>query len=273
MKHEIIYAIVQFRPYLETEEFANVGVVLCAPKAGYFDYIIEQKRFKRLTEFFMELPRELPKNATQYIANELDRVKEFSFCTNQESLKRLFLETTKHREGIIRYSDVRAGIVSEEPAVKLKKLFEHHVNHSFVSKISPNDRLEAATRQILEQHNLAHIYKHCDITDTDGLVKASVPFTHQQDGLFFRIIRPLSLEFETPSAIVDVGDKWVNRFKRLFDFNVLKPDAVVMPLAFPASKDRVIVNAVNTVFGDIERAGIKPIDATDTETLVNLASV
>lgn len=46
-----------------------------------------------------------------------------------------------------------------------------------------------------------------------------------------------------------------------------------MPLAFTASKDRVIVNAVNIVFGDIERAGIKPIDATDTGTLVNLAGL
>lgn len=67
-----------------------MGVVLCAPKSGYFDYIIEQRRFKRLTEFFTELPRDLPKNATQYIANELERVKEYSFRTNQDSLKRIF---------------------------------------------------------------------------------------------------------------------------------------------------------------------------------------
>lgn len=31
-----LYSIIRYAPYAETEEFANVGVVLCAPKKNFF---------------------------------------------------------------------------------------------------------------------------------------------------------------------------------------------------------------------------------------------
>ena len=35
------YAIVQFQPYSETGEFANVGVVLVCPETGFFDFKLQ----------------------------------------------------------------------------------------------------------------------------------------------------------------------------------------------------------------------------------------
>lgn len=273
MKHEVIYAIVQFRPYTETEEFANVGVVLCAPTMGYFDFRLERKKFHRLTAFFTDLERQLPKRVTTYIAAELDRVKAFSCGLETKAITAIFHEVTKLKEGVICYSSTRVAFTDVAPQVKLDALFEHHVNHSFANKMSANQRLECATRQLLERHNLGHIYKAYDITDDDGLVKAAVPFAHQQDGQFCRVIRPLSLEFDTPPAIVDAGDKWIGRFKRLFDAKVLRPESVMMPLALADSADKQVSRAINTVFGDIERTGITPIRATDTEGLIQFASI
>lgn len=34
MKYSCLYSIVRFAPYAETEEFANVGIVLTAPAYG-----------------------------------------------------------------------------------------------------------------------------------------------------------------------------------------------------------------------------------------------
>ena len=49
------YAIIQFMPYTETGEFANVGVVLACPETGYFDFKLQTKRYARITAFFNEL--------------------------------------------------------------------------------------------------------------------------------------------------------------------------------------------------------------------------
>ncbi|MBX6951192.1 DUF3037 domain-containing protein, partial [Providencia rettgeri] len=34
MKIPLLYSIIRYAPYAETEEFANVGVVICSPKTN-----------------------------------------------------------------------------------------------------------------------------------------------------------------------------------------------------------------------------------------------
>lgn len=150
MKHEILYAIVQFRPYRETEEFANVGVVMCAPKTGFFDYRIETKTFSRVRGFFNELDRQLPKRVTGYIASELERVKTMTQCGYQpDRLSALFHEVTKIKEGLIYYSNVRPAIIEGELTDILDKLYQHHVHHSFAKQPSATEQLEVAMRMQL----------------------------------------------------------------------------------------------------------------------------
>ena len=47
------YAVIRYMPYLETREFATVGVVAACPKTGYFDYKLTP-RYSRLSHFFRE---------------------------------------------------------------------------------------------------------------------------------------------------------------------------------------------------------------------------
>ncbi|XLF30659.1 DUF3037 domain-containing protein [Klebsiella pneumoniae] len=35
MSTPCLYSIVRYAPYAETEEFANIGVVMCAPKENF----------------------------------------------------------------------------------------------------------------------------------------------------------------------------------------------------------------------------------------------
>src|SRR5438552_6703190 len=49
------YAIARFRPYRETGELVNVGVVLVCPQVNYFGYLFETRKYKRVTDFFPEL--------------------------------------------------------------------------------------------------------------------------------------------------------------------------------------------------------------------------
>ena len=43
------YAIVRFAPFVETGEFANVGIIMMAPKQRFFAFELELKRYKRIT--------------------------------------------------------------------------------------------------------------------------------------------------------------------------------------------------------------------------------
>ena len=68
------YAIARFRPYRETGEFVNVGVVLVCPQAGYFDYLFETHDCQRITDFFPELDANVFKAGINGLLKELARV-------------------------------------------------------------------------------------------------------------------------------------------------------------------------------------------------------
>ena len=67
------YAIARFRPYRETGEFANIGVVLICPQLDYFGYTFETRKHKRITDFFPELDLEIFKAGLAGQLKELGR--------------------------------------------------------------------------------------------------------------------------------------------------------------------------------------------------------
>lgn len=48
------FAVIRFMPYVQTREFANIGIIITHPQSGYFDFKIEQ-RYSRLSRFFPPL--------------------------------------------------------------------------------------------------------------------------------------------------------------------------------------------------------------------------
>ena len=68
------YAIVRFMPYIETGEFANVGILLWAPKTRYLGFKLLRKKHARITQFFEELDRGLYLKTMANLDAELRRV-------------------------------------------------------------------------------------------------------------------------------------------------------------------------------------------------------
>ncbi|WP_429046763.1 DUF3037 domain-containing protein [Aeromonas veronii] len=272
MTHQVVYAVVQFRPYRETEEFANVGVVLCAPKSGFFDYRIETSRFSRVTGFFSELDVKVPRTVAKIVGDELLRVKEIQLNQSSPEAKlRLFHEATKAKEGLIYFSQARPAMVDGDLDVYLEKLYQHYVHHSFAKQPSATEKLETAVRLLLEQNDLRRYYKAADLADPMGLVKAKVPFIHQEDG---RAIRPLSFIFgrPTPNKIVDEAEQWASRFKRLFGAGVLAPERVLVPIEFPSYENQALIPAINEVRRVFEEHAVRTIPAEDTDQLLSFAA-
>src|SRR5437016_3605991 len=69
------YATVRFLPYPEAGEFVNIGVVVHSPIEGFFDYLLETKRTRRVGGFFPELEIGNYRDAVKNCEDELKRMR------------------------------------------------------------------------------------------------------------------------------------------------------------------------------------------------------
>ncbi len=148
MKTEIpcLYAIVRFRPFVETGEFANVGIVLAAPKEGLLLFKLMDKRFSRVSNFFEQLPIDVLRNCLVDLRIELEllqtMVQQAKYNQEHVDLSRnLFHELVRERETMIRYSEV-GTILSQNPELTVEKLYARYVERDFTEKKNHDLQLE-----------------------------------------------------------------------------------------------------------------------------------
>jgi len=224
-KHAVSYAIIRFQPHVETEEFANIGIVLVAPRLGYLDFKLETKRHARLTRFFDSMDPATIRLVIRNYDAELKRIRslagynsngqtrfEFSQTDNAEHL---FQALTKDREGIIRFSDVRF-VMAENPKTKLDELFDYYVKRNFANSIYREGLLERHVRNLLKLKEINRNFKQQSFGD--GLYSATFPFVEMIDDKPVKILKPLYLGQDNPTRILDHSNKWLFTIKRLKKF-------------------------------------------------------
>lgn len=217
------YVIVRFMPYVETGEFANVGVVMISPHNRYFGFKLETRRYARLTHFFKDLEGHLYRSAIYAIQNELERVhtllKENGFDrrykhNDERFAKQLFTELTRPRETMLRFSEPRV-VLAEKPEDKLNELFGHYVEHSFATKQYRETVLESQLRQLFYQARISERFAPEKLGSEEYHV--NFPFVEKQQNKVLRAIKPLNLGQQGSSHIVEHGGKWqfrINELKR-----------------------------------------------------------
>lgn len=217
------YVILRFMPYVETGEFANVGVVMISPRDRFFGFKLETRRYARLTNFFKDLEGRLYRSAIYAVRQELERVhallKESGFDRrykhNDEGFaNQLFAELIRPRETMLRFSEPRV-VLAEEPEKKLDELFGHYVEHSFATRQYRETVLERQLRHLLNQAKLGERFVPEKVGDDEYHV--SFPFVEKQQADVLRAIKPLNLGQQDSSHIVEHGGKWqfrINELKR-----------------------------------------------------------
>lgn len=208
------YAVIRYMPYLETREFATIGVVATCPKTGYFDYKMAS-RFGRFSRFFPEFDAKTYKAAVNYFSKELEEIKKIA---NQEYLsadflRSLFAQITRDREAIIYTSKPKVRLVANEEQ-GLDYLFEHYVNHSFVTTENAQEILTRRVADLVKGLNLRKPFKKLKLDG--GLFHATFPLVQVDDTNHPRkIIKPLSLQHDDPNTMYESADVWVGRVNRL----------------------------------------------------------
>lgn len=271
------YSIVRFAPYVETGEFANVGIVMMAPKHRYFGFQLETRRYGRITRFFDELEPRLYKQTLRSLRDELDRkhvmLKNFGFdkrrkINDVDSAWQLFREILRPREVIIRYSEPRY-ILADDPQKKLIELFNFYVERNFVSKEYKESIIEKGIRNWLFDANVGERFLKRVIGDE--LYNATFPFVEQVDGRPVKVIKPLHLAQDHASKIIDHGAQWLFRVEELRRRHLM-PENVMFTVAGPeAFSDTKRNAAFEEAIGRLENAEINVANFKDRERVVNFA--
>jgi len=239
------YNVVRFLPYPETGEFVNVGVVLFCPLLGFLDFRLEMTKRRRVTDFFPELDHQLLHVALRSFRAEAER---FKALFRQDGTRVFGFEAgygmqyytafTRPREGLIRFSKPRTGMMSPEstPETLLETLFADNIQRLFAQE---KEYREFQMRQRLQRDfvraNLAAYYRPGQVGDDDYHV--GFPFLYLREAKAIKAVKPLNLNKRDSTAIYDHGEEWCSRLRRLAKMGAA-PERVILAIDRPTDDGR-----------------------------------
>ncbi|MCP9340340.1 DUF3037 domain-containing protein [Stutzerimonas xanthomarina] len=229
MKYACLYSIVRFAPFAETEEFANVGIVLSAPAIGRMEYRLARKNLKRVNRFFE--CNNLFAKAMEIAQNELDAVRAMTAEAQESQIVNHFRFLTEPKESLIRFSPMRSILV-ENFDVTLEELFGRYIERQGMAR---DRREEVMVREIRTLFTEASIRSFRDETLTGELIKLHLPLVHRNKVV--AAIKPLAFDQAEPSAILDHCEQWLMKFARAEKEGIIELKNVLIPVAAPAEND------------------------------------
>lgn len=270
------YALLRFRPFVETGEFANVGVVLLCPEGRFFGFKL-LKKYGRITKFFHQLDSKVYLNSKALFIEELQRVGQHMRSNALDGRKRvvniqfavnLFAELTRTRDAMLQF-DERRIVLADNPKVKLNELFDYYVERNFVTKAYQERLLENSVRRLLfkSDSRIGALYSQGKVGTADFIV--NFPFVHKKGEVVDRVIKPLYLAQEDSTRVLNHGGLWVDKVRRLRKRNAL-PDNVLFPLAAPKRESKAF-RAYEEIRQDLVEAGVEVTLASDERSILTFA--
>lgn len=269
------YALLRFRPFVETGEFANVGIALIAPEARFFGFRI-LKRYGRITQFFHQLDRQIYLDGRQLFKEEMDR---FALELRRLALdgrktqpdivlaRNLFAEVVRPREAMLQFADQRV-VLAEDPKAKLLQLFDHYVERNFVTKEYQERLLENNVRKLLFNAQVGARYQREKVGTEDFSV--NFPFVDVVEGKAERVIKPLYLAQGDSTKILTHGGQWVDKVRRLRKRNALPPK-VLFPVTQPAANTKPY-HAFQEIRQDLLAENVQVVAADDERQILKFAT-
>ena len=118
------YAILRFRPYAETEEFVNVGVLVMCLQPCLLEFWAEKTMPDRAKALFPKQNEQAFAAALDALRLEMERLKAGAY--DPKTVQRAFDETVRIRESVFRFGEVRT-ILTGKPQQIAEELFARYV--------------------------------------------------------------------------------------------------------------------------------------------------
>jgi len=271
------YAVLRFLPYPETGEFVNLGVVVhCAP-AGFLSSRIETAKHKRVTDFFPEVDLAQFRYGRAAIAAEIHRVQRLHSApkmaarVHRDRGRALFLELVRAREAVFRFGDIRT-ILTPKPEAVVDELFGRYVERQFARTKEYQETVMA--RRYYEALQLQRpgqgFVRNREVGTAAYRVRVPI-ISREEDsrGVPCRALKPLDLDRTEPSAVIDHGDAWIGRVRRLKEVQRL-PERMIF--AVRAAGAGLTGEAAHDIVEKLRAEGVTVGDAADTERIVQLTA-
>ncbi|MGI9274583.1 MAG: DUF3037 domain-containing protein [Endozoicomonas sp.] len=252
-KYACRYAIVQFMPYPETGEFANVGVIAVVPGQNHFAFQLELTRYGRLTKFFKHLDHRVFTQSIKHLHEELLYLEE-AVSNGQMTALQAFELIVRPLEAILRFNKERIKM-THKPLVIANELFSRFVLHDFAQKKNYEHELQSRVGHLVRNLNLRHQFKKEKI---GTLYPVTMPLVQNTEKQRLRAIQPLHFDRTEPEKIIEHGNLWIGKLSTLQELNEL-PEEILIPVEKPVHEGDVqkawtMVQNRLKAFGDIADA-------------------
>lgn len=264
------YAVVRFMPFIETREFANIGVVMISPKTGDFLFKLAPKRFGRVTKFFDDIEGKLYQNAIDLFTAELERVEEYCVTNGLrgKELVEYFTELTRHRESVLHFGAV-GRMMGETGRIELENLYQRFVARDFVNEEYREQQMVKVLRQTFATELTV---KYTQKKLKAGVLDIPMPLVYKGlDG--YKVIKPLAFEHNTPLKAYEHGVHWAKRVEILINKRVISPERALFTVEKPDGEKTDMVQIFDDIVGEIKRLGVQVEPFNNTNNIIQFAKV
>lgn len=222
------YSVVRFRPYAETGEFANIGVVAFDLKSEKASFRLANKRFARIGHFFDPIAHAAYGQAIENLRIELPRILEFVPEVLSRNAEDQFSELFGSRESSVLFSSPRVIKSDLDLSEIVDKLFCRFVQRDFEKSPDPEIALTKDIRHALHKHGIKHFKS---LTIPDEIVPVRFPLAHRSQ--FVSAIKPLAFNQKNPMHVLDYGAHWKKRLSYHLDRKNISDQSVFLAVERP----------------------------------------
>ena len=264
------FRVIQFVPFGETEEFANVGVALFCPKKRQLEFRLAPTRFKRITHFFEQLEPQLYRATLEFLREELKRIQTLLENQYQETLAlQIFDEATRQKGGLISFSGPKF-VYAEDPGEKTQALYQHYVERSFTQSPDWEQQLVQRVRETLKGLGVDQYYRKEKLSA--GLHSQSFPFVYREGDQPRRAIKPLVFYHQQPERAVERMDMLNKKITELTRQKIIADEDLLLEISLKDSLDPRAKDYIQQELKKLQDRGVRAIGVDDEQALADFAT-
>lgn len=264
-----LHGTIELIPYADQGEFVIVGVFAIDPGGRTLHWRLQKPaKTTRLADFFPELDRRQFRETLRHLNEEwtelgaqINKGQETRALGIEEMDGGLLFRTlTQPRGGNLRYQ-ARGTVIEADIEGWLERRFNKLVLREIEATEAPEEkRLTDEVRRQLSEWKVAKTWKEAVVGPE--AYHARFPFAYRKgpEEPVLRAIKPLHLAGATPVHILEHGDAWLQKIRRLRHFGEA-PEVLVFPLAFPANENSPHYENARLVADDLRREGVEVLAA------------
>lgn len=268
MKQPIMYSFVRFRPYFETGEFVNIGILMCEPELRRLSYRLVPKNNKRVNQFFynshiFEEMRDIVNEQLRYIIEQ-----EFTF--NTAEMARFFHHYIDIKEGGIQYSDAIVGLV-DDPKNYLDDLYHKFICLGGVKNENQELTMIKYFRDVFRKENNALLTQYKQHLIKGDTARFSLPLAIK-DEISKRVIKgikPLAFDQTESAGMIEHCDNWIAKINRASDEGLILKNDILFTL--DTAKTQSEIKILDTIRDSFSRYNIHYIDWKEIDGILSFA--